>query len=64
MLVSNEILDKLVACVCIELVAWIGDSGAVCDEFLSVCDSQTLVIFSWSTIGDKIDIHLFKLSFL
>jgi len=50
-LVFNEVPDELATGVVIELITRVRDSGAECDEFLSIGDSKGGKVASWLTVG-------------
>lgn len=62
MFVSYEVPDELTTGIVVELITRVADPGAEGDELLGICDSQGGIVASWLTVGNKFDIHLFKLS--
>ena len=57
MLVSYKVPDKLVRSFGVELVTWVGYSGAERNEFLGICDSLIGEIACGLTVGYESNIH-------
>ena len=49
-LVFDQVSNKFFACVCVELVGRIADTGAIRNEFLRICEAHACKFLGWLTV--------------
>jgi len=57
-LVLNQVSDESFACLRVELIAWIGDTGAESNKVLRILDTVRSKFLSGLGVGDKFNIHV------